>query len=103
MNQEELFDRLHDDYMVAARLIGVTGHEYAVSQHFFNAGYREGRRLELLTVADEFSLSLFSDLEHGVKRLNEAAAAEFYKKYPALGGFQLYLNQRIEEIGGLDE
>lgn len=50
---------------------------------------------ELEAVADEYWLSLQSDLEHGIKSLNEAAAIEFNVKYPQLSSFGGWLSERI--------
>lgn len=36
--------------------------------------------------------ALQSDLEHGVKSLNEEAASKFYKTYPALKEFMEWMN-----------
>jgi hypothetical protein len=45
-------------------------------------------------IADEFWMSLQSDLEHGVKSLNEKAAADYQKNYPGLRAFTVWLNKR---------
>lgn len=44
------------------------------------------RKLEtqLVTIQEMFSNALQSDLEHGVKCLNENASKEFHEKYPEL-------------------
>jgi Asp-tRNA(Asn)/Glu-tRNA(Gln) amidotransferase C subunit len=39
---------------------------------------------QLATIQDMFSDALQSDLEHGVKCLNENASKEFHEKYPEL-------------------
>lgn len=39
---------------------------------------------QLVTIQDMFSDALQSDLEHGVKCLNENASIEFHEKYPEL-------------------
>jgi hypothetical protein len=39
---------------------------------------------QLVTIQDMFSDALQSDLEHGVKWLNENASKEFHEKYPEL-------------------
>jgi hypothetical protein len=46
------------------------------------------------TIQDEFWMSLQADLEHGVKYLNEKAAAEYYKNYPGLVQFAGWLKSR---------
>ena len=45
-------------------------------------------------IRDAFWMSLQSDLENGVKSLNEKAAAEYHKNYPGLVGFSKWLNER---------
>ena len=45
-------------------------------------------------IGDEYSSRLQSDLENGVRWLNENAASEFNKKYPQLAGFNTWLNKR---------
>lgn len=45
-------------------------------------------------IGDEYSSRLQSDLENGVRWLNENAASEFNKKYPQLAGFNTWLNER---------
>jgi len=44
-------------------------------------------------VADEFFNCLQSDLEHGVKCLNETASSNFEKQYPALSKFCDWINE----------
>jgi len=39
---------------------------------------------QLISIQEIFSDALQSDLEHGVKWLNDNAAKEFHEKYPAL-------------------
>jgi len=53
-------------------------------------------------ICDEFDNAIKSDLEHGVKSLNEIYATKFFKEYPELNKFAGYLNQ-LREIYGLDE
>ena len=45
-------------------------------------------------IEDEFWMSLQSDLENGVKSLNEKAAADYQKNYPGLMAFTVWLNKR---------
>lgn len=45
-------------------------------------------------ISDEYAARLQGDLENGVRRLNEAAASEFHKKYPQLASFNEWLNER---------
>jgi hypothetical protein len=45
-------------------------------------------------IEDEWSMCVQSDLEHGVKSLNETAAKEFHKNYPEIVKFWGWLNAR---------
>lgn len=45
-------------------------------------------------IEDEWSMCIQSDLEHGVKSLNETAAKEFHKNYPEIAKFWGWLNAR---------
>jgi len=51
------------------------------------------RQDEREVIADEFFNCLQSDLEHGVKCLNETAASNFEKQYPALSKFCDWVNE----------
>lgn len=46
---------------------------------------------QITSIQDVFSDALQSDLEHGVKWLNEKAAKEFHQQYPALTQALTYL------------
>lgn len=45
-------------------------------------------------IADEYASRLQSDLEHGVRSLNEKAARDFNQTYMGLAGFMGWLNNR---------
>jgi hypothetical protein len=49
-------------------------------------------------IEDEWSMCIQSDLEHGVKSLNETAAKEFHKNYPEIVKFWGWLNARGEHM-----
>ena len=51
------------------------------------------RQDEREVVADEFFNCLQSDLEHGVKCLNETASSNFEKQYQALSKFCDWINE----------
>lgn len=53
---------------------------------------------ELNLVADEYWECLRSDLEHGIKPINEIAAAEFNLKYPKLSSFGGWLSDLIAQF-----
>jgi hypothetical protein len=43
-------------------------------------------------ISDEYSSRFQSDLENGVRWLNETASKEFQEKYPELAGFLQWLD-----------
>lgn len=45
-------------------------------------------------IADEYAMRLQSDLEHGVRSINERYARNFNQSYPLLAGFMGWLNDR---------
>jgi pyridoxine/pyridoxamine 5'-phosphate oxidase len=45
-------------------------------------------------IEDEWSMCVQSDLEHGVKSLNEQAAKDWFKKYPEIAKFGAWLSAR---------
>lgn len=65
--------------------------------------YEHLDKYELLEhICDEFFMAVSSDLEHGVKCLNERYALKFRNEYPEINKFYDYLN-KLHEIYGLDE
>jgi hypothetical protein len=46
-------------------------------------------------IEDEWSMCVQSDLEHGVKSLNEQAAKEWFKNYPEISKFGAWLAARV--------
>lgn len=67
---------------------------YETRQRELLAKERQAGRDEMLK---EISDALQSDLEHGVKWLNEEAAEEFERKYPALNRVLRDSNQRSND------
>jgi len=63
-------------------------------ERFFRLAYESGAAAEREAISDEYAARLQGDLENGVRWLNEAAASEFHKKYPQLGSFNVWLNER---------
>ena len=45
-------------------------------------------------ISDEWHSSVYSDLEHGVKCLNEQAAKDWHKNYPEIAKFGAWLAER---------
>ena len=78
MNQEQLIAEVMRVQMAAADLI------------------KQEVQTEREAIKDEFFMCLDSDLENGVKSLNEKAADVFKKTYPALNGFCDWINERDE-------
>ena len=60
----------------------------------YRQGFLDGAAEERELILQEWTDCLFSDLEHGVKSLNEAAAKKFEKEYPAIYGFYEFLVSR---------
>jgi hypothetical protein len=85
--------RLHDE----VQMLDVA---YRIACKIIKEQDRKLAKLDLAAAAereaigDEFSSRLQSDLENGVRWLNENAASEFNKKYPQLAGFNTWLNKR---------
>jgi hypothetical protein len=48
-------------------------------------------------ISDEWHSSVYSDLEHGVKCLNEQAAKDWLKNYPEISKFGAWLEARGEQ------
>ena len=57
----------------------------------FEALVREDEREQ---IEDEWSMCVQSDLEHGVKLLNEQAAKDWFKNYPEIAKFGAWLSAR---------
>lgn len=57
-------------------------------------GWCAGVKAERETISDEWSMCVQSDLEHGVKSLNEQAAKDWFKNYPEISKFWGWLNAR---------
>ena len=55
---------------------------------------REAVEAEREAIRDEWSMCVQSDLEHGVKCLNEQAAKDWSKNYPEISKFWGWLNAR---------
>jgi hypothetical protein len=45
-------------------------------------------------IGDEWSMCVQSDLEHGVKSLNEQAAKDWFRNYPEIAKFGAWLEAR---------
>lgn len=82
MNQNEILEAAKE-----ADPFGEDGRLYSIAQLTPMTIQRFAAIIEKRTIErcdNEFHLCLSSDLEHGVKSLNEKAADEFKRKYPAL-------------------
>ena len=55
---------------------------------------REAVQAEREAISDEWHSSVYSDLEHGVKCLNEQAAKDWLKNYPEISKFGAWLEAR---------
>jgi hypothetical protein len=77
-----------------AREAGMTGLEAGgLFDNFlvFEALVRADEREQ---IEDEWSMCVQSDLEHGVKSLNEQAAKDWFKNYPEIAKFGAWLAAR---------
>ena len=79
--------------------------QYSKAERFqtWTHDYLMQRLMELVTVSaaaereaisDEWHSSVYSDLEHGVKCLNEQAAKDWLKNYPEIAKFGAWLEER---------
>lgn len=73
--------------LVAAAAVRETSAEYRM-------GWNDGQINEREAIIDEWSMCVQSDLEHGVKSLNEQAAKDWFKNYPEISKFWGWLNAR---------
>jgi hypothetical protein len=55
---------------------------------------KEAVQAELEVIIDEWWMCVQSDLENGVKSLNERAAKEWKERYPEISKFGEFLNAR---------
>jgi hypothetical protein len=93
-----------DIIRVMKELIGPESEGWSVNEAlleewlpFLQAIAAAGAAAEREAISDEYAARLQGDLENGVRRLNEAAASEFHKKYPQLAGFNAWLNEREKD------
>lgn len=56
--------------------------------------YKNGQTDEREAISDEWSMCVQSDLEHGVKSLNEQAAKDWFRNYPEIAKFGAWLEAR---------
>ena len=82
---KELAEQAGFNQMGIWKIIGI--HEYL--ERFAELVRQDEREV----IANEFFNCLQSDLEHGVKCLNETAASNFEKQYPALSKFCDWINE----------
>ena len=59
-------------------------------------GIQKAILLEREAIMDEWWMCVQSDLENGVKSLNEQAATKWRKEYPEIAKFGAWLNERGE-------
>lgn len=74
--------------------------EYEASKKAHERGYQLGLEIgaaaEREAIMDEWWMCVQSDLENGVKFLNERAAEKWRKEYPAMAGFDAAIRARGE-------
>jgi oligoendopeptidase F len=65
--------------------------------HYWQDQAQKARADEREAISDEWHSSVYSDLEHGVKCLNEQAAKDWLKNYPEISKFGAWLEARGEQ------
>lgn len=68
--------------------------EYLLSREQLEMFEALVRALEREAIMDEWWMCVQSDLENGVKSLNERAAEKWKKEYPAIAGFAATIEAR---------
>jgi hypothetical protein len=97
---------MNDDIIRMAREVGLE-EAYSLQHNQFLVQFRNGsleRFAELVradaiakereAIMDEWWMCVQSDLENGVKSLNERAAEKWKKEYPAIAGFAATIEAR---------
>ena len=77
-----------------AREVGFTEGELAWHDEMLERFAELVRADEREAISDEWSMCVQSDLEHGVKSLNEQAAKDWFKNYPEIAKFGAWLEAR---------
>jgi len=92
MNRQEVIDIANQIAFFASIWVDDDGNEINDLVKFANLVVAREREV----IADQFWGCVMSDLEHGVKSLNEKAAFDFQKNMPDLSKFGRWLNERDE-------
>ena len=83
---------MSDDIIRMAREAGWTS--YDSQDERFERLVALARAAEREAIMDEWWMCVQSDLENGVKSLNERAAEKWKKEYPAIAGFAATIEAR---------
>ena len=83
---------MNDDTIRMAREAGWTS--YDSQDERFEHIVALARAAEREAIMDEWWMCVQSDLENGVKSLNERAAEKWKKEYPAIAGFAATIEAR---------
>jgi hypothetical protein len=76
------------------RQVEILSDALAESRREVDAMIALARANEREQIEDEWSMCVQSDLEHGVKSLNEQAAKDWFKNYPEIAKFGAWLSAR---------
>lgn len=83
-----------EDIIAMAREAGFTSGEIAWHDEMFERFAALVADAEREAIMDEWWMCVQSDLENGVKSLNERAAEKWHKEYPAIAGFDATIRAR---------
>lgn len=83
-----------EDIIRMAREAGIVGSFWPELEAFAALVAAASEAKEREQIADEWSMCVQSDLEHGVKSLNEQAAKDWFKNYPEIAKFGAWLAAR---------
>lgn len=93
MTQDEIIEMAQECRLIGMRphLDGIYSESLVAFAKLVDAKATAREREE---ITQEFWICLMSDLEHGIKSLNEKATIDFHKHMPALADFGAWLEKR---------
>jgi uncharacterized protein involved in exopolysaccharide biosynthesis len=98
---KQLYEQVCEQYDVLAKELEATNRQVEILSDALAESRREidamvavARADEREQIEDEWSMCVQSDLEHGVKSLNEQAAKDWFKNYPEIAKFGAWLAAR---------
>ena len=90
MNREDIIRIAHESHLDVYGL----GTEYAKFADALERFAALVAAAEREAIMDEWWMCVQSDLENGVKSLNERASEKWHKEYPAISGFGAFLRAK---------